>query len=615
VTEDVRSTLQKRDTKGQVRHGGEWLAIWSDPDSLKSDAERREAAALDQVTERIRAELAASARSLAGNPALEVSFMPGPENPDRMTLSPLLTGHIDLPAARGEADGKASFRRYHDAHLHSQFRPSDQDTARLFDLLEQARCEGRSARALVGVTDNLTAHHISRMKRNDLMNAHLAALIPLSEGLRMVLRDTFSRASAPSIQTGGMRMWDRWLRDRFAEYLDDLTTHVPNQSAFANASLCFLKALFSELPSKGGTRKRGTPSAPESGGDDSNAALRDMDDPAQADLFEPGNETGDESVNTERLSSTTPPAPYRAYTMRHDRIVRAEDLTDQAELTKQRRKLDEKQAEYRQEVVRLAARLQRRMMAQQARQWEFDLDEGLIDASRLDRVVLTPGFASAYKQEKQSPFRDTLVTILIDNSGSMRGRSVETACVVADILAAALERCSVSTEILGFTTRGWKGGQSATDWKRAGKPANPGRLNDLLHVVYKDADTPLRRARDAICAMLSPSLLKENIDGEALLWAANRALHRPEGRKLLIMISDGAPVDQATIETNEDKRILDRHLRETIAWVTKDTTIDLAAIGIRHDVAPYYSNAVRVDEVAGLGAAVIDLIDHRLTRS
>jgi len=611
---NIRSTIQKRDAKGQIRHGGEWLAIWSDPDSLKSDAERREAAALDQATENTRAKLAASARSMSGNPTLEVSFLPGPESAHRMTLSPLETDGTDLPAARGEADRKASFRRYHDTDLHKKFRPSDQDTARLFDLLEQARCEGCSARALVGVADNLISFHLARMKSANLMNAHLAALIPLSEGLNMVLRDTFSGAAAPSVQTGGMRMWDRWMRDKFSNFLDELSSYVSEQTAYAAVALRFLDALFDELPSKGRSKTRRTPSALEPSDAESDAILRDLEDPAQAELFEPGDETDDDALNEDRLFATVPPAPYHVYSTRHDRIVKAQDLADQAELTRERRKLDEKQAEYRQEVVRLTARLQRRLLAQQARRWEFDMDEGLIDASRLDRVVLTPGFTNAYKQEVQSPFRDTLVTILIDNSGSMRGKSIETACVVADILAAALERCSIATEILGFTTRGWKGGQSAKDWKHAGKPANPGRLNDLLHVIYKDADTPLRRARDSICAMLSPSLLKENIDGEALLWAAIRALHRPEGRKLMIVISDGAPVDQATLDANEDKRILDQHLRETIAWVTNNTAIDLAAIGIRHDVAPCYPNAVQIDQAAGLGAAVIDLIDNRLSR-
>lgn len=614
MSENVRSTLQKRDDTGQIRHGGEWLTIWSDPNSLKSDAERREAAALDQITENIRAELAAIARSLAGNPTLEVSFSPGPQNPDRITLSPVITGHIDLSAARGEVDSKASFLRNHDATAHRLFRPSDPDNARLFDLIEHARCEGCSARLLAGINCNLTAYHFALLKKSDLLNAHLASLIPLSEGLKMVLRDTFSGAPEPSIQTGGMRMWDRWIRERFAIELADLSAKLSDQVSFAAAALKLLEALFAELPSKGSGKVRRTPSAPELGDPDSDTAMRDADDPSQALLFDPSDELGAEDTSEEGSFSVAPASPYCAYTTRHDRIVRANDLFDHAELNAKRRKLDEKQSTYRQEVVRLTAKLQRRLLAKQARRWEFDLEEGLIDASRLDRVILTPGFASVYKQEFQSPFRDTLVTVLIDNSGSMRGKTIEIACVVSDILAASLERCSISTEVLGFTTSGWKGGQSAKDWKRAGRPENPGRLNDLLHVVYKDADTPLRRTRDSLCAMLSPSLLKENIDGEALLWAAGRALRRPEGRKLVIVISDGAPVDQATLEANADKQILDRNLLEAIAWVNNNTTIDLAAIGIRHDVAPYYQNAVLIDDVDGLAAAVVNLIDDRLAR-
>ena len=227
------------------------------------------------------------------------------------------------------------------------------------------------------------------------------------------------------------------------------------------------------------------------------------------------------------------------------------------------------------------------------RNWSFDLDEGLVDASRLDRVVVNPGFASAYKQEEESEFRDSVVSILIDNSGSMRGKPIEIACLVSDMISAALERCGVSCEILGFTTRGWKGGQSAQDWARAGRPENPGRLNDTLHIIYKSADEPVRRSRLALCAMLDASLLKENIDGEALLWASRRLITRRESRKLLIVISDGAPVDQATLEENADKAILDRHLREVIAEIEESGAIELAAIGVKHEAAKYYRNSAR----------------------
>jgi cobaltochelatase CobT len=248
------------------------------------------------------------------------------------------------------------------------------------------------------------------------------------------------------------------------------------------------------------------------------------------------------------------------------------------------------------------------------RNWSFDRDEGLVDASRLDRVVVNPGFASAYKQEEESEFRNSVVSILIDNSGSMRGKPIEIACLVSDMISAALERCGVACEILGFTTRGWKGGQSALDWARAGSPENPGRLNDTLHIVYKAADEPVRRSRLAICAMMEASLLKENIDGEALLWASRRLILRPESRKVLIVISDGAPVDQATLEENADKEILDRHLRHVIAEIETSGSIELAAIGVKHEAAKYYRNNAQIEKIDKLGEQLVRMVDVLLSR-
>jgi len=271
-------------------------------------------------------------------------------------------------------------------------------------------------------------------------------------------------------------------------------------------------------------------------------------------------------------------------------------------------------AEFRKDFARLVTRLQRKLLARQMRNWAFDLDEGLVDASRLDRVVVNPGFASAYKQEEEAEFRDTIVSILIDNSGSMRGKPIEIACIVSDMISAALERSGVSCEVLGFTTRGWKGGEGAKDWVRAGRPPNPGRLNDTLHIVYKSADQPVRHSRLALCAMLDTGLLKENIDGEALLWAARRLMQRREVRKVLIVISDGAPVDQATIEENADKAILDRHLREVIADIEASSPIELAAIGVKHDVRKYFRNSIEIDKVDQLGESLLEVIDVLLTR-
>jgi cobaltochelatase CobT len=297
----------------------------------------------------------------------------------------------------------------------------------------------------------------------------------------------------------------------------------------------------------------------------------------------------------------------------HDRIARPADLVDLATLRAARASLDQRRADFRRDLARLVMRLQRRLLARQIRDWSFDLEEGLIDAARLDRVIVNPGFANAYKEERESEFRDSAVFILIDNSGSMRGKPIEIACLVSDLISAALERCSIACEILGFTTRGWKGGQSMRDWVRAGRPPNPGRLNDLLHIIYKSAEEPVRRSRVNLCAMLDTSLLKENVDGEALVWASRRLLSRREQRKVLIVISDGAPVDQATLENNADKEILDRHLRQVIAEIENTSGIELAAIGVKHDVRRYYGNSIQIENIESLGTSLIAMIDKLLS--
>ncbi|MCC2099421.1 MAG: hypothetical protein KDJ29_21195, partial [Hyphomicrobiales bacterium] len=400
----------------------------------------------------------ASARSLSGDPQMEFSEEFGETLSARLRLHGSSTNssaiELEISAARGEADADAAFLRYHDPQLHATLRPAETDEARLFDLMEHARCEGRAARAYPGLIANLTALHHARLARADLLNAHLASLLPLAEALRMVLRDSFAGLREPSIQTAGFRMWDSWLRARFSSQIDELVAALPDQRKYAQSSSAFLADLFRELPSRGREIRRLTPSQPEESTGENERALRETDDPTRAAIFDPGDKIGLELDQFRQGLQAGPalPAPYRQFTTRHDRTVRAEEMFDRGTLNGSRQVLDEKRAAFRREVSKLSARLQRRLLAKQTREWEFDLDEGLIDASRLDRVILSPGFAAAYKMETESPFRDTLVTLLIDNSGSMRGKPIETACITADIVSAALERCSVTTEILGYTT-------------------------------------------------------------------------------------------------------------------------------------------------------------------
>lgn len=617
MNDAVRSTIQKRDARGVIRHGAEWLTLWSDPDSMKSGAELKREAAEQGTAQRLEQRLAATARAVSANPDMQMSFESfGPDAIETLSTAEATDAEA-LSALRGEIDSYALLRRYHDASLHGGMAPLDAASRKLFDMCEEVRCEALGARQFPGVRQNIVASHHRYLLRSHLLNAHIASLIPPAEGLRMVVRDSLLGESDPSIESSGFWMWDRWLRTRFASDLAALTASMGDQVSYAALARSLIEKLVAEL---GSTRDGGSRLQPSTNAQGEEKDGEDIAEPPEGEnaIFEPGNSLLDGGTRGlallhDHAEITRTPA-YSAFTTRHDLVLHASELADSATLRKERATLEQRRAEFRRDLARLVTRLQRNLLAWQTRNWSFDLDDGLIDASRLDRVVVDPGFASAYKQEEESEFRDTVVSILIDNSGSMRGKPIEIACVAADMISTALERCGVSCEILGFTTKTWKGGESAKDWTRAGRPENPGRLNDTLHIIYKSADEPVRRTRLALCAMLDSALLKENIDGEALLWASRRLLVRRESRKVLIVISDGAPVDQATLEENKDKALLDRHLREIIAQIESSSSIELAAIGIKHDVRKYYANSAQIDNVEALGEALVRMIDKLMTR-
>jgi cobaltochelatase CobT len=332
-------------------------------------------------------------------------------------------------------------------------------------------------------------------------------------------------------------------------------------------------------------------------------------DPGEFDGDGEATDQGEDGVQPARPNSFPASMPggldYKAFTTRFDELVAASDLCDEEELTRLRAYLDQQLTHLQGTVTKLANRLQRRLMAQQNRTWDFDQEEGLLDAARLARVVASPTHSLSYKIERETDFRDTVVTLLIDNSGSMRGRPISIAAISADILARTLERVGVKTEILGFTTRAWKGGQARDSWLQAGRPQSPGRLNDLRHIVYKQADEPYRRARRSLGLMMREGLLKENIDGEALLWAHARLVARPEERRILMVISDGAPVDDSTLSVNSGS-YLERHLRQVIGWIEARSPVELVAIGIGHDVTRYYARAVTIMDAEQLGGTMVE---------
>jgi cobaltochelatase CobT len=609
VQEKIRSTIQKRDARGVVRHGAEWLVIWSDPDSIKSRAERDEESAARLEAMAMERRLAAAARSVSGDPAMQVNFGAFLDRDDE---PPSLKSDDDaLAALRGRLDALALVRRFHDRGRHKGTAPSDPSERALYDLCEEIRCEAVGALRFPGVIDHLVAHQRERLRKANLIDAHLASLIPLREGLRMALRDHLLSSPEPSIAGSGFWMWNRWILDRFSSPLMRMRAEMADQAAFAALARDLVSGLIAELGSSDGMPRRFEPSV-DRGSDETTGAADRLKEAADGPILRPADTIEVEAEKPLQFFRSDPaskPPPYSIYTMAHDLVVRAVDLSSEADLRKERLLLEKRRGEFRRDLRRLVLRLQRRLIARQLRDWSFDLEEGLVDASRLDRLVVDPGFTSLYKQERETTFRDTVVAILIDNSGSMRGKPIELACVASDLIAAALERCQVSCEILGFTTREWTGGCSARDWAAAGRPPNPGRLNDTLHIIYKAADEPMRRSRLGLFGMLNPSILKENIDGEALLWASRRLLARPENRKVLIVISDGAPADQSTLEENEDKSILDRNLREVIREIETSGGIELAALGVKHHVSGYYRKHVHIENLEEIGDSLVQIID------
>jgi cobaltochelatase CobT len=584
--------------------------------------------------------LAGAARALARDPEVEVVYATDVATPSGKTarvpspgpsLEPRLVGE-----ARGAADSAALRLRYHDSVLHTRGAPMDAEARGVFDALEVARVEALGAKAMGGVKTNLAQLVEARVRSDAIVRARSAEEVPLSTAVALIARQRLTGEAAPRAAEAGLKLVAPWIEEKAGAELDALALTLDDQAAFANLSRRLLEDL--DLASA----QDAVPDEPDDAGDDAegdDGGNQDPEDegdegtPGGGDAEMRGEEVEDEDAEgdssdemeagedeapagddfnesvfaspSRRNWDLSPETDYKPFTPRFDEIVEANELCDEEELQRLRAYLDQQMAGLQNVVTRLANRLQRRLMAQQARSWDFDQEEGLLDAARLARVVVSPAHSLSYKVERDTDFRDTVVSLLIDNSGSMRGRPIAIAAICADILARTLERCGVATEILGFTTRGWKGGQSRETWLSAGRPPNPGRLNDLRHIVYKRADEPYRHGRRNLGLMMREGLLKENIDGEALLWAHNRLIGRAEERRILMVISDGAPVDDSTASANGGS-YLERHQRQDIDWIEKRSTVELIAIGIGHDVTRYYTRAVTIMDADQLAGAMVD---------
>jgi cobaltochelatase CobT len=587
-------------------------------------------------------------RAIAGSPDLEVAFAADrpqlsghsarlPEPPRKMTLA-------DVAITRGLGDSIALRLACHDPAVHRRNAPQGKNARAVFDAVEQARVEALGALRMTGVADNLAAMLEDRYHRGNYQEITDRADAPLHDAVALLVREQLTGEAPPRSSRKIVDLWRTWIEERAGKDLARLTGTIDDQARFADGVRDLLSALEmeDELGSESGddneegdqnqdqddaegasdsaegadasSADEVEASAEESDAGDGESGEADADEMIDDSDMSDARETGEARRADTPWSNLPPMVDYHAFTQKFDETIRAEELCDTAELDRLRSYLDKQLAPLQGAVGRLANRLQRRLMAQQNRAWDFDLEEGVIDAARLSRVIIDPLHPLSFKAERDTEFRDTVVTLLLDNSGSMRGRPITVAATCADILARTLERCGVKVEILGFTTRAWKGGQSREAWLQAGKPGNPGRLNDLRHIVYKAADAPWRRSRRNLGLMMREGLLKENIDGEALAWAHARLVARSEQRKILMMISDGAPVDDSTLSVNAGN-YLERHLRYVIEEIETRSPVELIAIGIGHDVTRYYRRAVTIvdaEELAGaMTEKLAELFDDR----
>ncbi|PCD04549.1 cobaltochelatase subunit CobT [Sphingomonas spermidinifaciens] len=596
--------------------------------------------------DRFRDVLAGTARAIANDGEVELAFSAEAPAQSGRNLKVPMPGRA-LPAdqvaeARGFADGFALRLRLHDAGLHARGAPVEPVARAVHDAVETARIEALGARGFAGIADNLDASLQMRMRSDPISRARTRDEVPLSTAIQLMVRERLTGKPAPHAAAGGLALVSDWIEEKAGSELDALALAIDDQAQFARLIADLLADL--EL-----TEGRMEPDDADDGGEDDEGESEGKDDQdeqgdddqsgqgdaeveargeqresddAEGDgeeqdqegepLDDMDGQDGDEGRDgmlptrpNKPFSDFAPQFEYKPFTTQFDEVVAATDLCDDEELGRLRAYLDQQLVHLQGIVTKLANRLQRRLMAQQSRSWDFDQDEGLLDAARLARVVVNPMQSLSYKVERDTDFRDTVVTLLIDNSGSMRGRPIGIAAISADILARTLERCGVKAEILGFTTRAWKGGQARDAWLAQGRPPAPGRLNDLRHIVYKEADEPWRRARKSLGLMMREGLLKENIDGEALLWAHSRLIARPEERKILMVISDGAPVDDSTLSVNSGS-YLERHLRQVIGWIEGRSPVELVAIGIGHDVTRYYQRAVTIMDVDQLAGTMIE---------
>jgi len=582
--------------------------------------------------------LGMAVRAIAGDGEVQVSYAPGkPEIDGKLVQLPepsRVPSAKEIAVVRGWADSLALTAACHDPKLHTRLAPKSGPARAVFEAVERARIEALGANRMPGMAANLTARVEDQYGHGRYAEITERADAPLEDALSLIVRERLTGAAPPETAQGMVELWRPWIEERAGRTLSKLDKLAEDQATFGRSLRDLLKSLNVSEELSDGEREEGEDDEqdPESGEQESKDSEgqepQDQDSDDQRGEGEEGETTDqaqdadadqfDADADSDEMADAREPwrpnfnvldnpeaFGYKVFNRAHDEEIAAENLSTPDELERLRSFLDKELRNLQGAVARLANRLQRKLLAQQNRAWDFDLEEGTLDVARLTRVITDPLHPLSFKHERDADFRDTVVTLLLDNSGSMRGRPIMVAACCADILARTLERCGVKVEILGFTTRAWKGGQAREAWLAAGKPANPGRLNDLRHIIYKPADAPWRRAKRSLALMMREGLLKENIDGEALAWAHRRLQARPERRRILMMISDGAPVDDSTLSVNTGS-YLELHLRQVIEEIETRSSVELIAIGIGHDVTRYYRRAVTITDPSELAGAMTD---------
>ena len=578
------------------------------------------------LKERFKSAVSSAVKAISGNYDLEIKF--GNNSPTKKNFLSLpeivnLKKLQDFTNLRAFADSEALKIKYTDSKIYLENEPLGAVGKTLYAIAEKIRYEKIGSNNLKGIKNNITQCYENKFKDKKIEEIKTEADVPITEAFELYLRSHFFKIKQSKTTKKVLSYWKILFDKSLKKKLKELENCIENQEQFNQLSANLIANLdFEDLDSKKEGKAEEENSLKSENKDEGNDQPKQEDEKSgESDLniFENSFETSPEkesSDNTEvkeiegeqQLMKNGKKhlikEQYKVYTNKFDETKNAEELENDNEITRLRKNLDQQLTNLQSIVAKLANKLQRQLLAKQNRSWEFDLEEGILDSSKLSRIIINPHNSLSYKMEKKIEFKDTVVTLLIDNSGSMRGRPISVAAICADILSRTLERCSVKVEVLGFTTKNWKGGKSREKWNLENKPSNPGRLNDLRHIVYKSADKPWRQSKKNLGLMLKEGLLKENIDGEALLWAYKRISIRKEERKILMVISDGAPVDDSTLSVNSGD-YLEKHLKQTVKWIEENSNIEILAVGIGHDVTRYYKRAIKITDVQELGDVMI----------